>query len=92
MAFTLKPDQVFVASILRVGFPLKAFACNLDIEADILDQALFTDIIILRSYEAQDQEIHPRSVEIPLEAMENVHFLSLVFSPNPYPGGFASSL
>lgn len=81
VAFTLEPGEILIASMLGISLPVQALPRNLDIEEDILDQALFADVIVFGPYEAQYQEIHPCSVKILIEGMENVHFLPVRIQP-----------
>lgn len=67
MTFSFKFDQVFIASIPLVGQPLETLPCHFSIEQYVLDQELFTDIIVLRPYESENQQIHPSIVEVSLE-------------------------
>lgn len=75
MPLASKLNQVLIVLQLEIGRPLQTPLRHLNIHIDILDQTLLAHIIVLRSYKPTNEQIHPRTVEILLELVENVHFL-----------------
>lgn len=77
MPLPVKLHQIPIVLELRIRLSLQTPPRNLDIHPDVLDQSLFADIIVLWPYEAKDEEVHARAVEVLREAVEDVDFLGL---------------
>lgn len=75
--------QIVVPFPLFVSLPLQTPSRDLDIEPYILDQALFTHVIILRPYKTHDQKVHACAIEVMMERMQDVDFLHHRISTPP---------
>lgn len=77
MPLPTKLHQVPIVLELRIRLPLQAPSRHLDIHLDILDQALFTHVVVLGPDKTEDQQVHARAIEVAGEGVQDVDFLGL---------------
>lgn len=75
MPFPPKLQQIPVPLQHQISLPVQTPLRDVDVHIDVLYQTLLAHVVVLGPYEAADEQVHPRAVEIVLEGVHDVDFL-----------------